>query len=82
MTEVLVFAKQTTTTTGSLFASYSKIPYIGEPPREVRAFYFLCLAIGGTIQHGFRLLPKVLTKERQSQIFAAVLAPVPIMLSW
>ena len=59
-----------------MFSSYSEVPYVGEPPRAVRALYLLFLAVGGSVQHGFRFLPKALTPRRQDQIFAAVLAPV------
>ena len=68
--------------TGAMFSSYSEVPYVGEPPRAVRALYLLFLAVGGSVQHGFRFLPKALTPRRQDQIFAAVLAPVVVMLPW
>jgi hypothetical protein len=65
-----------------MFSSYSKIPYVGEPPRELRALYFLFLAVGGSVQHGFRLFPRALTQERQNMIFAMVLTPIAVMLPW
>ena len=68
---------------GAMFSSFSRLPYVGEPPRALRAAYFSLLAIGGTCQHLNRYFPgsKPHTVSKTVDLtFSIVLAPIIVML--